>query len=177
MVNQSTLPATADAAQGGFIINTASLAKASLGDRLQGSLQGYWGFETFDGPHFQFVNAHAQPWSLASSDETSLIVGRANTVHLQAGSVACIDRIMVKDASGKELQADWTAVKVNEVEINVPLQAAQPGNSRFSFLSMGLRSRSRWSCARFPRLGGWRISPFMPVKRRACSKAADSSMW
>jgi hypothetical protein len=121
------LPAKADAGRGGFVVDTSSLSAASLGDRISGSLNGYWGFEKFDGPSFQLVNAHAQAWSLSPTDEGSLIVGRANTIHLQAGSVACIDRIMVKDPAGKELRAEWASTKTNEVEINLPLQDAQPG--------------------------------------------------
>ncbi|WP_129780578.1 hypothetical protein [Peristeroidobacter soli] len=121
------LPATADATQGGFLIDTSSLGTASLADRFRGSLHGYWGFDKFDGPGFQLVNTHSQAWAPASQDDGSLIVGRANTIHLQTGSVACIDRIMVKDPSGKELRVDWSPVKANEVEINLPLQQAQPG--------------------------------------------------
>lgn len=121
------LPATADATQGGFVVDTSPLVTASLADRFKGSLHGHWGFERFDGPGFQLVNTHSQAWAPASADDSSLIVGRANTIHLQAGSIACIDRIMVKDPSGKELRVDWSAVKANEVEINLPLQQAQPG--------------------------------------------------
>ncbi|MFC4314528.1 hypothetical protein ACFPN2_36010 [Steroidobacter flavus] len=121
------LPATADATQGGFLIDTSSLGTASLADRFRGSLHGYWGFDKFDGPGFQLVNTHSQAWAPASQDDGSLIVGRANTIHLQTGSVACIDRIMVKDPTGKELRVDWSPVKANEVEINLPLQQAQPG--------------------------------------------------
>jgi len=122
------LPARADPEQGGFVVDTSSLKTASLGDRIQGSLHGYWGFETFDGPSFQLVNTHAQDWAPSTDEEGSLIVGRTNTIHLQAGSVACIDRIMVKDPAGKELQVDWTSVKANEVELNLPLQNAEPGS-------------------------------------------------
>ena len=121
------LPATADAEQGGFVIDTSSLATASLADRFQGSLQGFWGFEKFEGPGFQLVNTHAQAWTPTSGDESPLVVGRPNTIHLQAGSVACIDRIMVKDPAGKELRVEWSTVKANEVEINLPLQQAEPG--------------------------------------------------
>lgn len=121
------LPATADATQGGFVVDTTPLANASLEDRFKGSLHGYWGFEKFDGPGFQLVNTHSQSWAPASADDMSLIVGRANTIHLQAGSVACIDRIMAKDPSGKELRVEWSPVKANEVEINLPLQQAEPG--------------------------------------------------
>ncbi|MBL8271030.1 hypothetical protein [Steroidobacter sp.] len=121
------LPATADATQGGFVVDTSPLATASLSERFKGSLHGYWGFDKFDGPGFQLVNTHSQSWSPSSLDDGSLIIGRANTIHLQAGSVACIDRIMVKDPSGKELRVDWSPVKANEVEINLPLQQAEPG--------------------------------------------------
>ena len=121
------LSAKADPQQGGFIVNTASLATASLGDRIQGSLQGYWGFEKYAGPTFELVNAHTQNWSLAGADDGALVVGREDTVHLQAGSVSCVDRVMFQDADGKELKVDWKTVKPNEVEVKLPLQAAKPG--------------------------------------------------
>jgi hypothetical protein len=73
------------------------------------------------------VNTNAQAWTPASHDDGSLVVGRENTIHLQAGSVACIDRIMAKDPTGKELRVEWSAVKANEVQVNLPLQQAQPG--------------------------------------------------
>jgi hypothetical protein len=122
------LPAIADAAQGGFVIDTSPLSTATLQDRFQGSLHGYWGFEPFQGPGFQFVNSNSQEWAPASTDDGSLIVGRENTLHLQAGSIACIDRIMAKDPSGKELRVEWSPVKANEVQINLPLQQAEPGS-------------------------------------------------
>jgi hypothetical protein len=34
---------------------------------------------------------------------------------------------MLKDSAGKELKAEWKAVKPNEVEVKLPLQEAQPG--------------------------------------------------
>ena len=136
------LPAVADASQGGFVIDTSPLQAASLEDRFEGSLHGYWGFDKFDGPGFQLVNTHSQAWTPSSADDGSLIVGRANTIHLQAGSVACIDRIMVKDPAGKELRVEWSPVKANEVEISLPLQQAEPGTLTF-FVSQygGMESR------------------------------------
>jgi hypothetical protein len=121
------LPAKADAVQGGYVVDTANLGSASLGDSVRGALHGYWGFDAYDGPSFQLVNAHAQTWQVSAADEGTLIVGRENTVHLQAGSVSCIDSIMLKDPAGKELKADWKTVKPDQVELKLPLQAAQPG--------------------------------------------------
>jgi hypothetical protein len=147
------LPATADAAQGGFVIDTSSLETASLADRFQGSLHGYWGFEKFDGPGFQLVNAHSQAWTPSSADDASLIVGRANTIHLQAGSVACIDRIMVKDPAGKELRVEWSPVKANEVEINLPLQQAQAGSLTLLVSQYGAREPHPVELRAYPEAG------------------------
>jgi hypothetical protein len=121
------LPATADAEQGGFVVDTSSLATASLGDRIEGSLHGSWGFEKYSGPVFELVNSHAQNWALAGTDDGALIVGREDTVHLEAGSVSCVERVMFEDADGKELTTDWKTVKPNEVEVKLPLQQAKPG--------------------------------------------------
>ena len=73
------------------------------------------------------MNPRAQAWELAPSDQGALIVGREDIVHLRAGSVACIERVVMKDAAGKELQAAWKGINPNEVEVRLPLQAASPG--------------------------------------------------
>ena len=121
------LPAHADPAQGGFVIDTSGLGAVNLGDSVSGSLHGYWGFEPYHGPSFQLVNARAQSLSLATKDQGALIVGREETIHLQADSVSCIDSIMLKDPAGKQLKAEWKTVTPNEVELKLPLQEALPG--------------------------------------------------
>jgi len=121
------LPARADPQLGGFFIDTKALGTAAVGDRVRASLQGYWGFEKYNAPSFELVNVHAQSWDLATPDEGALIVGRDKTVRLQAGNVSCLDSVMLKGADGTEHEADWKAVKPNEVEVTLPLQAAKPG--------------------------------------------------
>jgi hypothetical protein len=121
------LPAIADAAQGGYLVDTSGLHSTVLGDTAQATLQGYWGFERYHGPGFQLMNAHSKAWELAAGDEDALVVGRQDTVHLQADSVSCVDGIMLKDPAGKELKAEWKSVKPNEVEVKLPLQEAKPG--------------------------------------------------
>jgi hypothetical protein len=121
------LPAKADAEQGGFVVDTSSLNVASLGDRTHGSVHGRWGFEDYDGPAFEFVNAHAQTWELAARDAGALIAGREDTVHLQAGSVSCVEDITLVGADGKQPKAEWSVVKPNELEVKLPLQQTKPG--------------------------------------------------
>lgn len=122
-----SMPARADAVQGGYVINTAGLQKAELGDTVRASLQGYWGFEPYQGPVFQLRNAHANEWTLADGDEDALVVGRQDTVRLRASSTSCVDGIMLRDPAGKELKAEWKAVRPGVVEVKLPLQGAQPG--------------------------------------------------
>jgi hypothetical protein len=120
------LPARADPEQGGLVIDTSAVAAASLGSTVRASLAGYWGFEPFTGPAFRLVNARVQSWQV-DAGESAAIVGREDTIHLKASSVSCIDRIMVRDPAGKELQAAWKPLHTDEVEVKLPLQAAQPG--------------------------------------------------
>jgi hypothetical protein len=121
------LPARADAAQGGYVVDTAPLRSATLADSVHALLQGYWGFDAYAGPGFQLRNAHAGNWALADGDEDALIVGRQDTVHLRADSAGCVDGIMIKDPSGKDLKAEWKELAPDEVEVKLPLQQAQPG--------------------------------------------------
>ncbi len=121
------LSATPDAAQGGYVIDTAALHAAPLGDSVHATLQGYWGFERYRGPSFVLMNAHSKSWELAAGDEDALVVGRQDTVHLRADSVSCVDGILLKDPAGKELKAEWKTVKPNELEVKLPLREAKPG--------------------------------------------------
>src|SRR4030081_2450981 len=90
------LPATADAAQGGYLVDTSGLHSTALGDTAHATLQGYWGFERYHGPGFVLMNAHSKAWDLAAGDEDAMVVGRQDTVHLQADSVSCVDGIMLR---------------------------------------------------------------------------------
>jgi hypothetical protein len=122
------LPVKKDPGRGGLVVDTTGLGTASLGDTVVGELRGLWGFDSYAGPTFSLVNAHAQPWQMVAGNQTPLIVGRDETVHLQANNVSCIDTIMLKDPAGKDLKVDWKSVKPNEVELKLPLTGAQPGD-------------------------------------------------
>src|SRR3984885_15189379 len=121
------LPAKSDPIQGGYVVDTTALGSAVLGDSIHASLKGYWGFEPYEGPTFRLINVHAKSWELAAGDEAALIVGRQDTIHLQADSVSCVDGIMLKDPGGKQLKVDWKTTRPDEVEIKLPLQDAAPG--------------------------------------------------
>lgn len=123
------LPASADAAQGGFVIDTSALQSVSLGDSVQGTLHGEWGFEKFEGPTYTLLGGQAHAPALAPGDEAALIVGRQDTVHLLVGSAACVSDVALSDSAGKERKVEWKAVPPDEVEARLPLEEASPGDA------------------------------------------------
>jgi hypothetical protein len=129
------IPATPNAAQGGFVLDE-KLPPLNAG--ATGSLHGYWGFDEVKGPSFQLVSAHPEQWTLASADQHALIVGRKDTVHLEAPEVACVDGVTAKDASGKTLDASWKATKPNEIEVSLPLGDGDAGTVELQVKQVGL---------------------------------------
>ncbi len=121
------LPARADPRKGGYVVDTSPLNTANFGERVRAALHGYWGFDKYDAPNFELVNSHSQNWSLAPSDQGTLIVGRDKTVRLETGNATCLDAVRLKSADGTERKADWKVVKANEVEVTLPLEGAKPG--------------------------------------------------
>jgi hypothetical protein len=121
------LPVRADAEKGGLVVDAGGLDAGRLGATLDGTLHGYWGFEPFEGPAFHLQTARAEPWRLAADDQSSLIAGRDDTVRLQGPDAACIESIMLRQASGDIQTVEWKATQPDELTVTVPLKSAQPG--------------------------------------------------
>ena len=75
---------------------------------------------------------------LASADQHALIVGRKDTVHLDAPETACVDGVLLKDAEGKTLETTWKAVKPGEIQVDVPLDSEQAGSVNLLVKQVGL---------------------------------------
>ncbi len=128
---QIDLPATANPTRGGFVIEARNLQSAAqeLSDAgtIDGMLTGDWGFDVFEGPGFHLLSAHASKWTVASGDQTALIVGRDDTLHLQSDASACVDQITMQNAAGKEIEATWKALKEGKLEVQVSLKNEAAG--------------------------------------------------
>jgi hypothetical protein len=132
------LPAHADAERGGLVVDTSALAPARLPESVHAALQGYWGFDPYQGPVFRLVGARAQPWQLLAGDEGALIVGRVDTAHLRAGDVSCLESITMQDAAGATHELEWKSLKSDEVQIQLPLQDASPGDLTLAIRQFGV---------------------------------------
>jgi hypothetical protein len=121
------LPATADAERGGFLIETAALRHATLGTGGRGSLQGYWGFDAYQGPSFEIAESSVPSWELVPGDASGLIVGRQDTIHIHAADAHCVAAVALRDAAGKESKLEWKSLQSDQLEIKIPLQDVPPG--------------------------------------------------
>jgi len=132
------LPAKADAARGGFVVDTRNAPAAELEVQLVGTLHGKWGFDPFAGPSFHLRNVQADGWTLRPADQGALIVGRDDTLHLQSVCAVCAEKISLTTAEGKELKPTWKVSGTNEVEVQVPLKQAVTGPATLFVKQFGL---------------------------------------
>ncbi|HYK50738.1 MAG TPA: hypothetical protein VEU94_13515, partial [Terriglobales bacterium] len=121
------LPATPDAARGGYVIDTHPVAPDKMDREVIGTIRGNWGFTPFEGPAFHLQNTHSANWTIASAEESALIVGRENTIHFKSDAAACVETVTLKNEQGKPIKAAWSSPAANELELKVPLKEESPG--------------------------------------------------
>ena len=147
------LPVRADAEKGGFIVDTSGVDPADLGDAVDGSLHGYWGFEPFDGPAFHLQTARAAPWRLAPDDEQALVVGRDDTVHLQGAAASCVESVVLQQPSGVAQPVTWKSEAPDQLTAVVPLGSAEPGPMTLLVRQYGMKDADTVALRAFTEAG------------------------
>ncbi len=137
------LPIHADASRGGFVVDTAAVKNADLDSDVSGTVRGYWGFEPFEGPTFHLQSSHPVKWTIASADQSALIVGREDTIHLQSDTATCVDAITVHDRTGKKLGSSWKLSKPDEIEVKISLKDGAPGGAIMQVKQAGLSEKDQ----------------------------------
>lgn len=120
------IDAKTDPAQGG-IVPAGDLPTLPAGE-LTASVRGKWGFDDFDGPRFKLLSAAPGKWTLAPDDQSALIVGRDDTLHIQGDSTLCVSKVEL--AGTKPLELTWKSPKPDKPDtlvVDVPLKDATPG--------------------------------------------------
>lgn len=148
------IPLTADAFQGGLVLNSAraekqlgaaplpaptqaahatapadpqSPAPGTAPGIVTGTVTGFWGFDVFTGPTLQLQESPGKDWKIAADEP--LIAGRENHLLLTSTGSACIQKITIEGAPGKLVEASWKlADKPNLVSVDLPLKFADPGS-------------------------------------------------
>jgi hypothetical protein len=131
------LPAKADAALGGFAVDSNGLKATELPENPSAKLHGFWGFEAVDGPAYQLRSSHPADWKVAESDSTALVVGREDTLEVHSEQAACVESVSVKDSAGKTLATDWKLAAPDALQLKIALQDSTPGALRLELKKYG----------------------------------------
>ncbi|HWE86016.1 MAG TPA: hypothetical protein VG267_13810 [Terracidiphilus sp.] len=117
------IPVTADPARGG-LVPPDPLPALPAGE-LTAILHGKWGFDDFDGPHFKLLSDSLGKWTLAADDQSALIVGRNDLLHIQGDNTLCVSSVDLAEA--KPLPLKWNSSKSGTLDVEMPMKDAAPG--------------------------------------------------
>lgn len=126
--NDIELPATPDAARGGFVIDAHALKQDELKAEITGTLHGFWGFRAYDGPAFQLRSAQPDNWKIPAADASALIVGREDTIHLTGGCIWCVKLVTAQEEKGTNLKTTWKVQTPDKLEVQIPLKDEPAGD-------------------------------------------------
>lgn len=130
------LAVKADPSQGGLVL--AQPVPALPAGELTGVVRGKWGFDDWEGPRYRLRAALADKWTVAAADQSALVVGREDTLHIEGESSLCVDRIEAQTAAGSPVKLVWKSPKPELLEVAVPLKDAAPGPVNIEIYQFGL---------------------------------------
>jgi len=132
------VPVKADPAEGGLI--PVDAVPALPGGELTAVLHGKWGFDDWEGPHFRLHSPQPGKWTLAVGDQSALVVGREDSLHLEDDSSVCVESVEEQAESGSPVKVVWRSPKPDSLEVAVPLKDAKPGPVTVEVHQFGLKT-------------------------------------
>jgi hypothetical protein len=132
------VPVKADPSQGGLVV-TSPVPSLPAGD-LTGVVRGKWGFDDWEGPRFHLRSAGAGKWTIAPGDQSALVVGREDILHIEGDSTLCVEDVRAQSTGGSPLDLPWKTPKPETLELAVPLRDAAPGPVTVEIKQFGLEN-------------------------------------
>ena len=141
--NSSTvdLPVKADASVGGLVLLNPAPTLPE-GD-VTAELRGKWGFDDWLGPKFLLHGAQPGKWTLAPGDQSALVVGREDTLHLAGDSSLCVEMVEEQADGGSPQKLAWKSTKPDALEVSLPMKDAAPGPVTLEVFQYGLEKPDR----------------------------------
>lgn len=130
------LPVKADPSAGGLVL-TEPAPLLGEGD-VTAELRGKWGFDEWKGPRFSLHSAQPGKWALGAGEQSALVVGREDKLHLEGDNSLCVDRVEMESGDRKPVNLTWTSAKEETLEVSVPLKEAAPGVVNLAIYQHGL---------------------------------------
>ena len=103
------VPVRAEPSQGGLVV-TGPVPPLPAGE-MTGVIRGKWGFDDWEGPHFHLRSAGNGKWSVAPGDQSALVVGRQDTLHIEGDSTLCVESVRAQLPAGAGQDLVWKSAK------------------------------------------------------------------
>ncbi|WP_197413967.1 hypothetical protein [Terracidiphilus gabretensis] len=160
------LPLEADADQGGLVVATDKerkplddvMAKANDAARPQGKMgsstdlvitgtvEGFWGFDHFEGPTVNLQQVNGKDWKIAG--DTKLMAGQDNKLTLIGNGTACVEHIALSPAQGAKdakdvnvkyepAKEDGGKLQKDTLALSVSLKSVEPGGYSLGIKQFG----------------------------------------
>lgn len=130
------IPIKADSAQGGLVLEKPVPLLPE--EDVKATVRGKWGFDNWDGPSYHLHSAQPGIWKVAESDQSALVVGREDTLHLEGDNSLCVEKLAMAAAGGSTLPLTWKSPKPDALVVSVPLAHAVPGPVTIQIHQFGL---------------------------------------
>ena len=137
------IPLTADPTKGGLL--PAEPIKSLPGGMLTGVVRGQWGFDEWEGPSYLLVSPQPDKWTLRPSDQTALVVGRSDSLHIDGDNSVCVEKVQEQTGANHELDLTWKSPKHDELEVTVPMKDAVPGPVKIAVYEFGIAKPDKLS--------------------------------
>jgi hypothetical protein len=155
------LPLTPDAFEGGLVVakeekkdplhgsnpgsNSAPSATperkigATTDLTITGTIRGYWGFDSFEGPTITLQQIKGRDWKIV--DNAQLIAGQDNHLTIKADGSACVEHIALAGDKEKDVDVSFKPAAGKDAKdtlaLDVSLKTVQPGGYSLSIQQYG----------------------------------------
>ena len=130
------LPLKAEPGEGGLAV-TPPVPLFPVED-VKATVHGKWGFDDWEGPTFQLFSPQPGKWKIGSGDESALVVGREDTVHIEGQPTLCVEKVEEAPEKGNALPLTWKAQGSNRLTVSMPMSSAEPGVVKIDLHQYGL---------------------------------------
>ena len=166
--DRTELPLTPDAFEGGLVVGQEEkrkgLVAVKLGDgkpvpkeavkagsptdlTITGTVLGFWGFDTFEGPTLTLQQVDGKNWKIVG--DTQLLAGKDNKLTLKGEGTACVQHIALVASKDKDLDVTFKPATgesaKNTLDLDVPLTKVQPGGYSLAIQQYGGSSKEKVS--------------------------------
>jgi hypothetical protein len=106
---------------------------------ITGTVRGYWGFDSFEGPTLTVQQVNGRDWKIVS--DTQLLAGQDNHLTLKGDGTACVQHIALTKNEHEDVDVtfkpDTSKDAKNTLDLEVSLKKVQPGGYSLAIQQYG----------------------------------------